>query len=177
MATAYQLVPLAWLRNQVEPDKKPSTSQPVMSLLDDDDEQAFALSGKKDDPASDILSLLSPRYHKRARILLRFAQMAGAKIDEHQRIVYANTGQIGSTLYELLTYAMLTPALRKNVPEPLDYVDFMRTLDSVHCPRNLYARVVPSLLSVRSPAGGSKPVRETKPITHARTYHWFVMHK
>jgi len=68
----------------------------------------------------------------------------------------------------LLTYAMLTPALRKNVPEPVDYYDFMRTLDFVHCPRNLYARVEPSLLPTgRLGAKKSFNVSETK--------RWLVM--
>ena len=117
------------------------------------------------DSTDEVLSLLSPRYHKRARILLRFAQMAGTTIDEYQRIVYVKTGHVGSTLYELLTYAMLTPALRKNVAEPIDYVDFMQALDSVHCPRNLYARVEPSLL---------RGTRRDKNIQSSKTYRWFV---
>lgn len=167
MATAYQLVPLAWLKNQ-QGERPKAKADPIMRLLDDDDEQAFPLAKSAPKASEDVLSLLSPRFHKRARILLRFAQMAGATIDDYQRMVYAN-GQLGSTLYELLTYAMLTPALRKNVAEPIDYVDFMRTLDSVHCPRNLYARVEPSLLT------GRRHTQSSSLMTSRPNRRWFVM--
>jgi len=214
MANAYQLVPLAWLRGVLEtleqyneqeagPDVQHAVrlapphrnADPILQILDEDDAEYVHINGRTGladgqptavaDEFEPTLALFPQRMRNRARVLISFVQRAGATLDGHARLVYPGSGKPGSTLYELLSFAMTTPATRKHKPEPADYLDFMQLLDAVHCPRSLFARVEPSLLSYHDDQTPIAPLRiarrkprEAAPLPSTSTgggaARWFV---
>src|SRR6185295_7428718 len=151
---------------------------PILNIIDEDDDE-FQRPGASTAPAptaggalEDVLGLLAPRQQKRARVLLHFAQLAGARADDRQRLLYPS-GQVGSTLYELLTFAMLPPQMRKGRAEPIDYVDFMRLLERAQCPAHLFAHVEPSLLS-SAPRPRKQQARMTSAANPALSGRWLT---
>ena len=173
MATPWQLVPVSWLKQHtiarsepVLPQSSPAqtfTSNIQVAQFDELDEQE---SRPRTDFES-VIDILPKRYVNRGKALVQFVQLAGCKLDFHRRLVYPD-GSIGSSFYELLTFALTPPHIRKGRPRPLDYPKFVKLLETVQAPEYLYDRGQTSQTLTPAIQKRSKPTTRSKAVTRRK---------
>ena len=90
------------------------------------------------DEFREIEELFKARYHGVARVILSIVRKAGGKMDQYQRLIYPN-GQLGSSLYELVRYAIIPARTRKGMP--VDFTTFARLLEDQNAPSYILAKI------------------------------------
>jgi hypothetical protein len=90
------------------------------------------------DEFREIEDLFKARYQGPARVILSIVRRSGGKMDRYQRLIYPN-GQLGSSLYELVRYAVIPPRTRK--AQPIDFAQFARLLREQSAPSYILAKL------------------------------------
>src|SRR6201987_3204247 len=90
------------------------------------------------DEFREIEELFKARYHGVARVILSIVRKAGGKMDQYQRLIYPN-GQLGSSLYELVRFAIIPARTRKGMP--VDFTTFARLLKDQNAPSYILAKI------------------------------------
>jgi hypothetical protein len=92
------------------------------------------------DEFREVEDMFKNRYQGGARAILAIIRRAGGKMDRYQRMIYPN-GQIGSSLFELVRYALIPARSRK--AQPIDFAQFARFLRDQNAPSYIMAKLGP----------------------------------
>ena len=140
----FQAVPVDKMRQYKEYEayyreqhKEPGTTlEPEM--LNVTYEDTSAKQPQLTDEFREIEDLFKARYQGPARVILSIVRRAGGKMDRYQRLIYPN-GQLGSSLYELVRYAIIPARSRK--AQPIDFTQFARLLREQSAPSYILAKL------------------------------------
>ena len=105
------------------------------------------------DEFREVEQLFKARYHGMARVILSIVRKAGGKMDQYQRLIYPN-GQLGSSLYELVRYAII-PARSRSKGMPVDFTSFAKLLKDQNAPGYILAKVADFIVESN---GNSEPL-------------------
>jgi hypothetical protein len=101
----------------------------------------------------EIEDLFKSRYQGMARVILSIVRKAGGRMDQYQRLIYPN-GQLGSSLFELVRYAVIPTKSRK--AQPIDFPQFGRLLRDQNAPSYILAKLGTSSTSSTTQLSGEK---------------------
>lgn len=164
----YQLVPVDWVRRYRELEAFFNANNTTGSIgigqipqiKYENDEQILG-DGESSTNAltndfQDIENIFTKRMRSRARVILKYVQLAGGKMDKHKRLIYPNTGQIGSSLFELVQYTMVPMHFKLRKPQPIDFAEFAKLLKEAKAPSYIVAlTTIPTNTTSASATAGS----------------------